>query len=73
MNERRQEGEEGRKARAQTQFLVDITFAITINRTTEWTSPRHNTMSGLVGYASSDEDEDEDDIQPSKPAKVGSY
>lgn len=27
-----------------------------------------NSMSGLVGYASSDED---DDIQPSKPAKVG--
>lgn len=28
-------------------------------------------MSGLVGYGSSDEDEDE--LQPEKPAKVGNY
>ena len=29
-------------------------------------------MSGLVGYGSSDE-EDEDELQPEKPAKVGNY
>lgn len=28
-------------------------------------------MSGLVGYGSSDEEEEDDELQPEKPAKVG--
>ncbi len=31
----------------------------------------HHIMSALVSYASSDGEEDDDDVQPEKPAKVG--